>query len=190
MVTLLKAELGEEPESIGMMPLADPGVSDRPKIALYPGDWVINPSKGDLTPIQEFQQDFWIDIYDGDFARLEQWSSLITGILLGSHDGLIEQYNTPPEATPKTEYQTQQFSTRHTLSQFRLLGGTYLSQEKGLGLQLKFMVVGQLKLTKLSNDKGPLINMVLLENPGLIPRQRGSEKPKDSSAKASVSKDG
>lgn len=169
MVALLQTELGEGPNSIGIMPLADPVASDRPAIGLYPGDWVINPSKGDLTPIQEFQQDFWIDIYDGDLARLEQWSSLITGILLGSHDGLIQQYNTPPEAKPKTEYQTEQFMTRHTLSQFRLLGGAYLSQEKGPGLQLKFTVVGQIKLTKPTRDEGARVKQVVLKGGGVSP---------------------
>jgi hypothetical protein len=145
------------------MPLTDPTVSDRPAIALYPGNWVINQNKGDLLPIQEFQQDFWIDIYDKEFGQLEQWSSLVTGILLGSHDGLIQQYNTPPEAKPKTEYQTEQFMTRHTLSQFRLLAGTYLSCENGLGLQLKFTAVGQIKLTKLTRDEDAKIKEVTIE---------------------------
>ena len=142
--------------------MAGPPTADRPAIALYPGNWVINQSKGDLLPIQEFQQDFWIDIYDGDFARLEQWSSLVTGILLGSHDGLIQQYNAPPESHPKTQYQTEKFMTCHTLSQFRLLAGTYLSCENGLGLQLKFTAVGQIKLTKLTRDEDAKIKEVTI----------------------------
>lgn len=116
-----------------------------------------------IFTVREFQQDFWIDIYDQNFARLEQWSSLISGILLNSHDLLIKQYNTPQESQPKTEYQTQQFITTHTLSQFRLLEGTYLSPKTGMRLQLKFTVVGQIKMAKAFTDGMTAIQKVRIQ---------------------------
>jgi hypothetical protein len=105
-----------------------------------------------IFTVREFQQDFWIDLYDQDFAKLEQWSSLIAGILLNSHDRLVQQYNIPQESQPKTEYKTQQFITVHTLSQFHFLEGSYLSPKTGMGLQLKFTVMGQIKMIKAVAD--------------------------------------
>lgn len=116
-----------------------------------------------LFTVQEFQQDFWIEIYDSDFAKLEQWSSLISGILLNSHDRLIEQYNTPQDPEAKTEYQTPNFLTTHTLSQFRLLGGTYLSPATGMGLQLKFTIVGQIKMTKALAEGATAIQKIQIQ---------------------------
>lgn len=114
--------------------------------------------------IREFQQEFWVDIYDQDFAALERWSSLTSGILLTSHDQLVEQYNTPKQPESTTEYQTQQFSTAHTLSQFRLLEGTYLSPKQGMGLRLKFTAAGQIRLTRQLKDGDTPIRKIVLED--------------------------
>lgn len=114
--------------------------------------------------IREFQQEFWVDIYDQDFGALERWSSLISGILLTSHDQLVEQYNTPKQPESTTEYQTQQFSTTHMLSQFRLLEGTYLSPKQGMGLRLKFTAAGQIKLMRRLDDGDMPIRAIVLED--------------------------
>lgn len=116
-----------------------------PAIALYPGNWTLNRSTKDITR-REFQQEFWIEIYDQEFDRLEQWSSLITGILIANHDALLKQYNTLIDPEEKTKYQANQVSTTHTLSQFRLIEGIYLYPKTGVGLQLKLTAVGQIQI--------------------------------------------
>jgi hypothetical protein len=146
-VTLLQTELAQYLSRPPVVTIAITKLTDptSPAIAIYPGQWEINHSSRDLTQ-REFQQEFWIEIYDQDFARLEQGSSLITGILIANHDTLLEQYNTPKKPKNKTQYQARQVSTIHTLSQFRLLEGIYLYPKTGVVLQLKLIATGQIQI--------------------------------------------
>jgi len=101
-----------------------------------------------LSTVREFQQTFWIDIYAPELVKLEQLSSLITGILINSHDSLVAQYNTPVPPQSKTEYQTSLFTTAHSLREFCLLDGTYMYPKTGVGLHLQFSVAGQICMTR------------------------------------------
>jgi hypothetical protein len=115
-------------------------------IALHPSNWQISPTLRETT-LPEFQQDFYIDISDQNYALLEQWSSLIVGILLDRHDWLIQQYNNPPNPTSKTEYQSENIITTHTLNHFRLLTGIFFNPPSPFGLRLTFTVTGQIRVT-------------------------------------------
>lgn len=115
-------------------------------IALYPSNWQISPTLRDRN-LPEFQQDFCIDIEDQNYASLEQWSSLIVGIILDRHDQLIQQYNNPSDPEKKTAYQANHFTTTHTLNHFRLLTGVFFNPPRNVGLRLTFNVTGQIRVT-------------------------------------------
>ena len=115
-------------------------------IALYPSNWQITPTLRDRN-LPEFQQDFCIDIEDQNYALLEQWSSLIVGIVLDRHDQLVQHYNSPTSTDPKTDYQAGHFTTTHTLNHFRLLTGVFFNPPTNVGLRLTFNVTGQIRVT-------------------------------------------
>lgn len=156
--TELDGQLTGSASQIIATPLPAEATIAFPQIAVYPGNWEINQTlretrshelrRQELSTIREFQQEFWIDIYDQDFAAVERLCSLITGILLNSHDALIDQYNDPADSHKKTEYQTGKFVTTHSLNHFRLLTGTQLRLQTGVGMQLKLTAIAQMKATK------------------------------------------
>ncbi|NUM65905.1 hypothetical protein HUU39_11615 [candidate division KSB1 bacterium] len=115
--------------------------------------------------MREFQQDFLVDIFDDDIAEVEKWASLATGMILTSHDELIEQYN----FTTKTEYTANQFLTYHTLDRIQMLEGVPSRADNCVKLQLKFKVVGQMKLTKAITSDFGLIEKI--HSPGRISEQ-------------------
>lgn len=97
-----------------------------------------------ILTVREFQQDFLIDICDQELTNIEKISSLAAGIIITNHDELIQYYN----FTQPTEYQTDKLTTIHTINQIHLLEGIYTTLTTPLKLQLRFNVIGQLKLTK------------------------------------------
>lgn len=98
-----------------------------------------------ILVIRDFIQDFFIDIFDNKLANIEQYSSLISGIILTSNDELIKSYNFNSQLT---QYQTNQIVTTHLISQIRLINGNYTNLFSPFKFQLKFQVIGQLKLSK------------------------------------------
>jgi hypothetical protein len=118
--------------------------------------------------IKEFEQNFLIDIYEADPKLLEQWTSLVTGMILTSHDDLIEQYN----LSAKTEYVANQFITRHTLGRIHVLEGIPGRQESALKMQLISNAIGQVTVIKEIVDGFGLIEKI--HSPGRV-----SEAPVD-----------
>jgi hypothetical protein len=98
-----------------------------------------------ILVIREFIQDFFIDILDNHLANIEKYSSLILGIILTSNDELIKSYNLNSQFN---QYQTNQIFTTHLISQIRLINGNYINLVSLFKFQLKFQVIGQLKLSK------------------------------------------
>jgi len=112
--------------------------------------------------VKEFQQQFLVDVYDTGMAAVEKWASLANGMILTSHDELIEQYN----VTAKTEYIANQFITRHTLGRLQSLEGSPGRQESALKMQLTYSATGYITLIKEIVDGFGLIQKI--HSPGQI----------------------
>ncbi|AOX00806.1 hypothetical protein BJP34_16365 [Moorena producens PAL-8-15-08-1] len=133
-----------------------------PHIAIYPGKWEIastfrsthpqqlNPEQQDtatsaiITTSREFNQEFFIDIYDADLTNLEKLASLTTGIILTNNKELIETYN----LSTANNYQAKQTATTHSISQITILEGSYDYLNNTPKLKLKWQVIGQVNFSK------------------------------------------
>ncbi len=98
-----------------------------------------------IVVIRELIQDFFIDILDNNLATIEQYASLISGIILTFNDELIKNYNFNSQFI---QYQTNQIVTTHLISQIRLINGNYANLFTPFKFQLKFQAIGQLKLSR------------------------------------------
>ncbi len=114
--------------------------------------------------IREFQQDFFLDVYDDDMAGVEQWASLAAAMILTNHDELVAQYNDPSTATA---YTANQFVNTHTVDQILLLDGNPDFSGDAAKMQFRFQVHGQLKPVKEIVDGFALIEKV--RSPGRPP---------------------
>jgi hypothetical protein len=112
--------------------------------------------------MREFRQEFLVDIFDGDMAKVEKWASLATGMILTNHDELCERYN----VTDKTEYVANQFITTHSIDHIHMLEGIPSNAGAIFKLQLQLKVAGQLKLAKEIIDGFGLIEKI--HSPGRI----------------------
>jgi hypothetical protein len=150
-----------------------------PYIRLLPGkvtfpnsgrdNGTIAPNSTQLMMVREFQQEFFIEIYDTSIDQLEPYSSLIVGILSTCHDSLLQTYNQGQPSLPKTAYQSAPFHTLHTLSQIQILEGLPITTETIIGLQLRGNAIGQITMTRsLSQGTIPIKSISLtseLETP-------------------------
>lgn len=145
-----------------------------PQIAIYPEKLTINQNcknsnlphynspKG-IIALREFQQYFLIEICDNDLAKIEEITSLITGIILTNQDKLIQNYNIKKENNsekPATQYTSKTVSNTHIISQINLLGGIYTILENPFTFQLKLEVFGQIKLIKTVTEEAGVIEEV------------------------------
>ncbi|HEY9859780.1 MAG TPA: hypothetical protein V6D16_09755 [Candidatus Obscuribacterales bacterium] len=116
-----------------------------------------------ITVVREFRQSLGIEIFGSTAAQVESLVSLAIAILLTNHDALLEDYNTgQSSAVSQTEYHTAGFTSLHNLSQFRLLEGVPLEAETGVGIRLKFEVVGQLQMTQTVPESQRVIETIPL----------------------------
>lgn len=156
----LKSELVTQinESQIIAIPLAKISEKSTSQIAVFPGKLTIfqqfkgqqlKDSKSSVLEaiaLQELQQELLIDIYNQDLGKLEELSSLVTGIILTNQEKLIQDYNNSQENA--TQYKSKTISTTHTVSKINLLEGVYTTLETLSVFQLKFEVFGQLKLVK------------------------------------------
>ena len=155
----LKSELVTEinESQIIAIPLANTSEKNPSQIAVIPGKLTISQqfknqqfiySKSSVLEaiaMQEFQQELFIDICHKDLGKLENFASLVTGIILTNQEKLTQNYNNQKTAT---QYTSKTISTTHTVSKINLLEGVYTTLETPSVFQLKFEVFGQLKLVK------------------------------------------
>jgi hypothetical protein len=123
------------------------------------------PQSIQLVMVREFQQEFFVEIYDDSIANLELYSSLILGILFTSHDALLQTYNQGQQNLPKTEYHAAPFHTVHTLNQMQLLEGLPIATETALGLQLRGTAIGQITITQVLPKGAAPIESVSITQP-------------------------
>ncbi|MEW6491436.1 MAG: hypothetical protein AB1589_02635 [Cyanobacteriota bacterium] len=112
---------------------------------------------GVLT-VREFQQEFFIHIYDSNPANLEKLISLVTGSILINQEPLIQNYN----FTEPTQYQTQNdgIITTHFLNKINFIEGNYNTLIDKFEFQIKFKTFGQLKVTKTVTEALDIIEKV------------------------------
>lgn len=187
LVNLLRAELQDlvsQPEaSIGVGISPSLATASLPYFLFSPGGWGLSQNARDMGSrnliVREFQQEFALYISAQSFPVVEQYSSLVTGILLNSHDTLIQQFNAPQAPSAATAYRSKQFATTHSLSGFKFLQATYLtadltSQSAGtprtrslnqtapdpITVQLNWVAVGSIEMTQTTTEGDRLIERV------------------------------
>lgn len=105
--------------------------------------------------VQNFQQDFAIEVYDTTHALAEKWLALALAAVLTHYDALLEHYNT----TDKTLYSGGALGSVHQLMQIQPLGGA-LAESSSIRWQMTFKVSGQLTLTRAAVDGFNLIEKI------------------------------
>jgi hypothetical protein len=160
--TGLQAQIPPNAIAVSRGPLLLP--QKLPYIRLWPGTLTfpqngrdtgtIAPNSTQLLIVREFQQEFFIEIYDTAIAPLETITSLILGCILTHQEALLQAYNQgqPDPPLPKTDYAADPVRTHHRLTQLQLLDGQPLALETALGFQLRGMAIGQLTLTRTLPD--------------------------------------
>ncbi len=111
-----------------------------------------------LLLTQDIEQELLIDIYAADPAAAEQWASLGSAIILASHGDLLTTYN----SLSRTQYQSKDFTSVHTIEQIQLLEGIDTNTATLGKSQLKFRVTGQLQLIKEIHDGVEVIKEIPL----------------------------
>lgn len=190
MVTLLRAELPElvtpSDAAIGLG-LPSPSAA-LPTLWAAPGSWGLTQTRCDVGSstalVREFQNDFAIYLAAQNLLTAEHYTSLIVGILLASHDALVQQFNVPDAARETPTYRSQRFATTHTLNSFKFLNAAYVpgggqAQTSGssgsasartgqpsapdrVTMQLNWQAVGNLKTTLLTPEGDRLIERVTI----------------------------
>ena len=105
--------------------------------------------------VQNFRQDFVIEVYDATHALTEKWLALALAAILTYYDELLEHYN----MTDKTLYSAGVLGSAHQLTQMQPLGCT-LAESTSIRWQMTFKVSGQLTLTRATADGFSLIEKI------------------------------
>ncbi len=106
--------------------------------------------------VQDFRQDFQIEIYEANYGAAEQWAALVMAAILTNRDELLEHYNT----TSQTVYSAGVFGSAHSLTQLQPLGGVPGAAGTNIRWQLNFKSTGQLFLTRAITDGFGLIEKI------------------------------
>ncbi len=93
--------------------------------------------------VREFQQDFFLDIFDDSAAKVENWATLSTAMILSNHDELLNDFN----INNPLPHIANEFVSEHTLSHVLPINTTVekLPGSDFFKLQMKFNANGQVK---------------------------------------------
>jgi hypothetical protein len=105
--------------------------------------------------VQNFQQDFLIDVYDSSHLLAEKWQALALAAVLTHNDELLEHYNT----TDQTLYSAGILGATTRLTQIQPFGSTTASSAH-IRWQLCFRASGQVTLTRAAEDGFSLIEKI------------------------------
>lgn len=95
--------------------------------------------------IREFNQDFFIALFDSPNDHLERLTAVTTAIVLTNHDALLEQFNT----LDRTQHTIGNYQSAHTLREIRLVQATPTEiPDTPSSWLLQFTVSGVIKVTK------------------------------------------
>ena len=109
-----------------------------------------------IFALREFQQDFYIDVYDDEVDGVEIIASLASAMVLTQHDTLINDFNDPDVPA----YTVNSFRSTHNLSSLSLLSGVPDFSGNTKHLKLTFQVRGQLFLSRTLDEPAYLIEKV------------------------------
>ncbi len=91
--------------------------------------------------LQEFRQDFLIDVYGANILEAEKWAALATAVVLTRHDEIKENFNSPDLAG----HAVSTYSLKSRISNIRFLQSAPDFSGGDFKLQLRFRTQGQLK---------------------------------------------
>ena len=156
--TELSADLPQSDKHFTTKQLRESPSEPFPQISVYLGKFTPDQSirnlkslkpypeenRQEVTVVREFDQDFFIDIYDNDLGNLEKLASLILGIILTNSEDLLQEYN----VTASTSYQSKAIATVHIINQINILDSLYKTTAEPQSFELKLQAKGQLKLSR------------------------------------------
>jgi hypothetical protein len=110
---------------------------------------------------QEFSQLFYADVRGATPGDAEQWASLFVGMILTSHDALIDAYN-----AAAVTYQAGDFVTRHLLDRINFQESTSDIAADAATVHLTFQATGRLEMSRVNPPEFGLIEQIV--SPELI----------------------
>lgn len=109
------------------------------------GRLVVQYSFPGVFTMREFQQEFFIDIFETAAAGAEKWASLAAAIALTNYDELLDRFN----RLAPTDYAATDYRSTHHLTQvFFLGGGAEMLPDGSPKYQLRFAAKGQFRPVK------------------------------------------
>lgn len=127
----------------------------------------LNYSTPAIFKIQEFQQEFSLDVLASTSDHLEAATSLILAAILTFHDELINGFNQGISAQnlAKSEYSSTNLSTYHTLNHIEFLDGTPTGANPQAGWRLQFKAIGQFNFTRTTQKGDRPIKTIQIADP-------------------------
>ena len=121
----------------------------------HAGGVALSYSYAGVFTVQNFRQDFLLEVYDATHAQSERWLALALAAVLTSSDELLERYN----ATDQTTYSAGALGSSHQLTQIQPV--RCAPAESAVSRwQMTFRVAGQLTLTRAAADGFSLIEKI------------------------------
>jgi|GEM_PF-2480223 len=105
------------------------------------GHFSVEYSFAGIFFLQDFQQEFFIEVLDENAEAAERLASLSATILFTRHNELIEHFN----QTNRTTYTATQYLSEHWIGRFNWKETTTLLSGHHVSLKLRFLVNGQIK---------------------------------------------
>ncbi|MBK8021895.1 MAG: hypothetical protein IPK19_10850 [Chloroflexi bacterium] len=105
--------------------------------------------------IQNFQQDFTIEVYESNHTMSEKWLALALAAVMTHYDELLERFNT----TQPTLYSGGVLGSAHRLTQLQP-SGAVLVESPHIRWRMTFRTAGQLTLTRASEGGFSLIEKI------------------------------
>lgn len=117
----------------------------------------------EISILQEFQQDVWIEIVASDPTIVDQLTTLTLTSLLTAQESLLAHNSDSPTPDPPltNAYHTAQINANPSLRQLQLIQGD--TPTSGLGFQLQFRVTGQVKLSRAVSDTPSVLSNIEFE---------------------------
>jgi len=168
--TELSADLPQSDKHFTTKQLRESPSEPFPKISIYLGKFTpdksirnsksLKPYRDDkqkeMTVVREFDQDFFIEIYDKDLEKVEKLASLILGIILTNSEDLLQEYN----VTASIGYQSKAITTVNIINQINVLESIYKTIVEPQSFELKLQAKGQLKLSRnIGGELGTIKNI-------------------------------
>ncbi|HBK96836.1 MAG TPA: hypothetical protein DD001_05620 [Microcoleaceae bacterium UBA10368] len=156
--TELSADIPQSDQHFTTKQLRESPSEPFPQISVYLGKFTLDQSmrnlkslkqypeesRQEITVMREFEQEFFIEVYDTNLENLEKFASLIFGIILTNSEDLLQEYN----ITASTSYQSQEITTVHIINQINVLESIYKTTVDTQSFELKLQAKGQLKLLR------------------------------------------